>query len=75
MTLHDEIEAVARELFEARGCVCGHDLDDWLNAEQIVLARRAGQALEEPEGDISRKSPEVKAFTDENGEPLNEEMT
>jgi hypothetical protein len=75
MNLHDEIATVAQELFEAKGRVCGHALDDWLNAEEIVLARHAGQELEEPEGDVSRKSPVVKPFTDESGEPLNEEMT
>ncbi len=75
MNLHDEIAMVAQELFEARGRMNGHDLDDWLKAEEIVLARHASQELEEPEGDVSRKSPMVKPFTDENGEPLNEEMT
>ncbi|MDA8156740.1 MAG: DUF2934 domain-containing protein [Actinomycetota bacterium] len=49
MDLHDEIAAVAYELFEARGCVDGLALDDWLNAENIVLARHAGQEIEEPE--------------------------
>ncbi len=49
MNLHDEIAAVAYELYEARGCVPGRDLDDWLDAERIVLARHAGQEIEEPE--------------------------
>lgn len=75
MNLHDEITAVAQELYESRGRVNGHALDDWLNAEEIVLARHASQELEEPEGDISRKSPEVKPYTDANGEPINEEMS
>lgn len=49
MNLHDEIAAVAYELYEARGCVPGRDLDDWLDAERSVLARHAGQEIEEPE--------------------------
>jgi hypothetical protein len=49
MNLHEEIAKVAYELYEARGCVHGWDLDDWLEAERIVLARHAGQEIEEPE--------------------------
>ncbi len=53
MNLHDEIEAVARELYEARGYIPGRDLDNWLDAERIVLARHAGQEIEEPEEEDS----------------------
>jgi len=49
MNIHDEIAAVAYELFEARGRIPVRDLDDWLDAERIVLARHAGQDIEEPE--------------------------
>jgi Protein of unknown function (DUF2934) len=49
MNLHDEIAAIAYELCATRGCVPGQALDDWLNAERIVLAKHAGQAIEEPE--------------------------
>ncbi len=49
MNLHDEIAAVAYELYVAGGCVSGRDLDNWLDAERIVLARHAGQDIEEPE--------------------------
>ena len=49
MNLHDEVAAVAYELFKARGCFPVRDLDDWLDAERIVLARHAGQDIEEPE--------------------------
>lgn len=49
MKLHDEIAEAAYELFEARGRVHGFDLNDWLNAERFVLARHAGQEIEEPE--------------------------
>lgn len=30
------IRATAYALFEARGCVYGHDLEDWLKAEAMV---------------------------------------
>ncbi len=53
MNLHDEIAAVAYELYKVRGCVAGCDLDDWLDAERIIIARRAGQEIEEPEEEDS----------------------
>jgi Protein of unknown function (DUF2934) len=49
MNLHDEIAAVAYELYEVRCCMPGRDLDDWLDAERIILARHAGREIEEPE--------------------------
>jgi len=49
MNLHDEIAAVAYELFKSRNGIPVRDLDDWLDAERIVLAGHAGQELEEPE--------------------------
>lgn len=36
--LHSRIAAKAHELYEARGCCHGKDLDDWLEAERIVTA-------------------------------------
>jgi hypothetical protein len=32
----DKIQERAYELFEARGCVLGHELDDWLKAEEEI---------------------------------------
>lgn len=78
MNLHDEIAEVAYELFEARGCIHGCDLDDWLNAERLVLARHAGQALEEPEeeeGTEEMPVAEGRKPYDETDEPVNEEMS
>jgi Protein of unknown function (DUF2934) len=61
MNLHDEVAVVAYELFEARGCIPIRDLDDWLDAERIVLARHAGQEIEEPEEeDGPEETAEVK---------------
>ena len=36
----EEIARVAYELFERRGSVHGHDLEDWVEAERIVRQRR-----------------------------------
>ena len=36
----EEVSRVAYALFERRGCVHGHDLEDWVEAERIVRQRR-----------------------------------
>ena len=36
----EEIARIAYELFERRGRVNGHDLQDWLEAERVVRQRR-----------------------------------
>jgi hypothetical protein len=38
--LHDRILARAYEIFEERGRASGHDLEDWLQAEQEILGDR-----------------------------------
>jgi len=76
MNLHDEVAAVAYELFEARGCIPIRDLDDWLDAERIVLARHAGQEIEEPEEeDGPDETAEVKKIKvyDESDAEVNQE--
>ena len=61
MNLHEEIANVAYELYESRGCAHGWDLDDWLEAKGIVLARHAGQEIEEPEDvDISEEIADME---------------
>ncbi|MEM7828319.1 MAG: DUF2934 domain-containing protein [Candidatus Aenigmatarchaeota archaeon] len=57
MDLHDEIAKVAYELFLKRGCVHGHDLDDWLEAERIVLARYQAQLKESEVMETEKLSP------------------
>lgn len=39
MNLHDEIAKVAYELYEKSGRIEGRDLDNWLEAERIVMER------------------------------------
>jgi len=81
MNLHDEIAVISFELFESRGCTHGCDLDDWLNAERIVLGRHAGQEMKEPEEEESSeetatgKVPIERTDAEENGETYNEEMS
>jgi hypothetical protein len=42
---------VAYELYLKGGCIDGKDCENWLEAERIVLTRRASQDIEEPEGE------------------------
>lgn len=37
--LEEEIRQVAYELYLKSGCIPGRDLDNWLEAERIVLAK------------------------------------
>jgi hypothetical protein len=37
-----KVAALAYRLYEARGREDGHDLDDWLEAEQLVASRQEG---------------------------------
>ncbi len=86
MNMHDEIARVAYELYQTRYCMEGHALDDWLEAEEIVLSRHAGQELEEPEeegvseegaSDVSKEIKDLKRATAEETEEVyvNEEMS
>jgi Protein of unknown function (DUF2934) len=50
---HDMIAKVAHDLYEARGGVQGDELQNWLDAERIVLAHHEQVA----ENGRSKKSP------------------
>ncbi len=39
MDRHEEIRKVAYELYEKNGCRGGHELENWLEAERLVMAR------------------------------------
>ncbi len=82
MNLHEEIAVTAYGLFETRGREDGFDLDDWLNAEKLVLAVHAGQDMEEPEENGQEEMAGVGAKMEtrrwgkaEDEEPVNEEMS
>lgn len=44
--INDEIARVAYELYEKRGRAHGHELEDWLEAERIVMERHERHAKE-----------------------------
>lgn len=44
---HRRIAEKAHEIYECRGCCHGRDLDDWLEAERLVLTELAAQAQSE----------------------------
>lgn len=47
MSIHEEIEALARQLYEQSGCAEGRDLDNWLEAERIIHSRHYSQETHE----------------------------
>lgn len=55
MNLFNEIAKVAYELYEKNGCIQNRDLDHWLEAEKIVMAR-----LAEEQKIKSEKKPATK---------------
>ncbi len=42
-TLEEEIRRRAYELYEQRGCTPGNESEDWLRAEQEIVARHQDQ--------------------------------
>lgn len=43
MSLHDEIAKVAHELYEKSGRIGGRDMENWIEAERIVMARHKSE--------------------------------
>jgi hypothetical protein len=60
VNLQDEIAMVAYELYEKSGYIEGLAFDNWLEAERLVIARHAGQEIEEPEETTVIEEIEVK---------------
>jgi hypothetical protein len=58
--LYEEIKIVAYELHEKRGRVHGYDLDDWLEAERIVLERYAKRKEKEAKKPSAANDQEAK---------------
>lgn len=42
---HQRIAEKAHEIYECRGCCHGRDLDDWLEAERLILSELASPAF------------------------------
>jgi len=59
MNLYDEIAKLAFELFEKSGCIPCRELENWLEAERIVLMRHASQEIEEPDETLFIEEVEV----------------
>ena len=58
MKWYDEIAKLARELYEKSGRIEGRDLDNWLEAERIVMERyKAQEKLEETSSSSTKKKP------------------
>lgn len=57
MDSRDEVAKMAYELYEKRGCVHGYDVDDWYEAERLIMLRRA----EAPEGQPAAAAKKTRA--------------
>lgn len=57
---HDEIAALARAIYQEKGCQPGHDLDNWLEAEKRLI--RASQ-------NVSTQVPARAASPNPNPQP------
>jgi len=58
--LYDEVAKIAYDLHEKRGRVHGYHLDDWLEAERIVLERYAKIMEKEAEEPSKTKAKKAK---------------
>ncbi len=63
----DSIRSLAYEKFVARGCEDGHDMEDWLAAEQEVRSCRTDHKSEcsvpEPSGKKGRRTSQPASET------------
>ena len=61
MNLFNEIAKVAYELYEKNGYIQSRDLDHWIEAEKIVIARLAEEEKKKEKGKVqSEKKPPAK---------------
>ena len=69
MDLNEEIRKVAYELYEKSGRIGGREVENWLAAEEIVMARHA--RLKQPAGAQPAKKvtkPNVRKVAAQNAE-------
>ena len=67
MRWYDEIAKLARALYEKSGGVEGRDLDNWLEAERIVMERYKKQEMLEKESASSVKKKSKKSHQHNRG--------
>ena len=58
--LHDEIVEVAYTLFENSGRLYGFDLENWLEAEKIVMERNTKEMASEAKKPSKTKTKKTK---------------
>jgi hypothetical protein len=63
MNLHDEIASLAYELYEKSKGIEGCDLDNWLEAERIVMSRYTPQETSKTEIVKSPKKAALRTST------------
>ncbi len=61
MKWYDEIAKIARELYEKSGKAEGRDLDNWLEAEKIVMKRFREQEILKAESSSSPRKKKASA--------------
>jgi len=61
--LEEEIRMVAYELYIKSGCVPGRDLDNWLEAERMVLAKYDAFTKKTSEEETSQVEEKPKGKT------------
>jgi len=74
MGLHDEISKLAYELYEKSGRPEGRDLENWCEAERIVIARHAekektGKGTDAAVGQKDKKTGEEGMKKDKGRKP------
>lgn len=62
MKWYDEIAKIARELYEKSGRMKGRDLDNWLEAERIVMERYREQEMLEAESSSFTKKKKASTI-------------
>ena len=60
---HDEIARRAYQRYEQRGAMDGHDLDDWLAAEQELSRERKTDNQPTPRPKLAKPSDRLTALT------------
>jgi hypothetical protein len=58
--LHDEIAKVAYTIFENSGRLYGYDLENWLEAEKIVMEMHAKEMASEAKKPSKTKAKKAK---------------